>query len=237
MGTDINAMVEVQDASGRWRPVIAPVWPNAKYHEEPGQKPFGMMPVIARHYGLFSVLADVRNRTGRGTVTMQKVEVPEVGEVEFAYDTDDGGHDPLVPLDLPRGTPDDANEGWRTFTSHDFVHDSTWFTLAELEAGPWDQVIHEQAIVSEQEYLTWRDTGQIPQMHSRGIGGPGMRVVTVDEYEAGERGQQTAVDFRWIGRTVYEDAPNSWWLTLTVMQLVAPEGDPEKVRLLLAFDS
>lgn len=235
MGTDVTAMVEVQ-MGDRWVPAIAPIWPNAKYGE-PGERPFALMPVIARHYAMFSVLADVRNRSGRGTQTMQKVMHPEVGEIEFLYDTDDGGHDTLVPIAMPRGVPEGVNEGWAEFAKSPHLHDVTWLTLEEIEAGPWDQVIHEQAIIYEGEYLAWRDTGQMPQLHARGVGGPGMRTVTVEEYEAGERGEQTAIDFRWVGRTVYEDAPDSWWATVAVMNLVAPEGHPEKVRLLLAFDS
>jgi hypothetical protein len=195
------------------------------------------MPVLPRHYGLFAVLADVRNRTGRGKITMMKHFVPDHGEVEFEYDTDDGGHAPLIPIDTPRGVPEGANEGWVGFCSQGPIHDPSWFTLAELEAAPWDQVLEEQAVITENEYLAWRETGKMPTMHARGVGGPGMRTVTVEEYEAGERGEQTAIDFRWVGKTLFDDIPDAWWATLAVMHLVAPEGDDEKVRLLVAFDS
>lgn len=64
-----------------------------------------------------------------------------------------------------------------------------------------------------------------------------MRIVTVEEYEAGERGEQTAIDFRWVGNALKDDVPTSWWATLAVMHLVAPEGDPDRVRMLIVFDS
>lgn len=236
MGTDLTGMVEILTETG-WQPVIAPVWPNAKYGYEPGERPFDIHPSFARHYPLFSVLADVRNRTGRGKVYKQTHEIPGHGPITVDYDTDDGGHDPLVPIDLPRGVPEDCNDAWKVFNEQSMLHDPTWFTLKELEQGPWDQMIYKQGVAPEEEYLRFLKTGEPPRNYARGIGGPGMRTVNEVEYAAGERGEQTAVDFRWTGKTVYEDAPNSWWATLAVMHLVAPDGDDERVRLLLVFDS
>jgi hypothetical protein len=231
-------MVEVQDDDGQWRPVVAPVWPNAKYGEEQGQKPFAVCPVPPRHYGLFSVLADVRNRTGRGKVTMIKHEIEGV-PFEFRYDTDDGGHDPIEPIATPRGVPLDANPAWRAFATDDNVHDATWLTLQEIEAAPqWDQVLYEQAVAIEEDYIVYQETGKPPGNHARSVGGPGLAVVTEVEYAAGKRGEnQTAVDFRWTGKTVREDVATVWWAIVAMMTLVAPEGDSEKVRLLAVFDS
>lgn len=234
MGTDAHFMVEVK-SDDRWVAVIAPIWPDAVTREH--GVPFGLYPVVPRHYGLYSLLADVRNRTGRGKVSMIKQHIEGHGEVEFRYDTDDGGHEPLRPIAPPRGLPEDVNGPWRKFTQESWVHDPTWLTLDELESADWDQVLQEQAIVREEDYLLWRETGEMPELRPRGVGGEGIRVVTVEQYEAGERGETTAIDFHWVGQTLREDVPKAWWATLAVMRMIAPHGDTEKVRLLVAFDS
>jgi hypothetical protein len=231
----MTTMVEVM-IDGRWRGMLDPIWPNDGYKRR-GEEPFVMAPVIGRHYALYSVLADVRNQSGRGTVTHMVGEY-EGHKIEYDYDTDDGGHDPLEFISVPKGVPEDANQAWREFTKQEMLHDPSWLTLAEIEAGPWDQYIYEQAIAYEDEYVRWKEKGEAPTMHARSVGGPGLEVVNEVEYAAGKRGpQQTAVDFRWKGNTVREDVGRSWWLTVAIMRMIAPNQDPNRVRLLFVFDS
>lgn len=232
MGTDIHSIVEVE-VDGRWEPMFEKVWPNARAEDH--TQIFARVPIIARHYGLFSVLADVRNQTGRGTKTMMKQIIPEYGEIEFEYDTDDGGHDPLTPIAVPRGIPDDASPVWKRFASQGMMHDPSFLLLEELEdTDLWDQVLYEQAVVMENEYVEWLASGKMPETHARGVGGPGMRIVTEVEYAAGVRGEQTAVDFRWKGNTVRDDVEKSWWATVAMMRIVS---GGRKVRLMICFDS
>ncbi len=230
----MTALVEVQ-IEGTWIPMLAPVWPNDGFQNR-GENALGKTPVIVRDYALFSVLADVRNRTGRGYVVHIKDEIEGI-PVEYDYDTDDGGHDPLIPIAMPRGVPKDASPPWKKFVKSHKLHDETWLTLADLLGADWDQVIYEQAVASEEEYLRWKETGVPPKMASRSMGGPGMRIVNEVEYAAGERGEQTAVDFRWRGKTVREEASKAWWATIGMMTIIAPDSDAERVRMLLAFDS
>jgi hypothetical protein len=237
VGTDATALVEVR-VNDKWIPVIKPIWPNEGFQHR-GEQPLAATPTVLRDYALFSVLADVRNRTGRGKSVHIKDEIEGI-PVEYDYDTDDGGHDPLVPIATPRGVPEDASKPWRQFVKANKhrVHDMTWLTLTDLLAADWDQVIYEQAVVYEDEYLRWKDTGEAPKMGARSVGGPGLRIVNEVEYAAGVRGErQTAVDFRWTGKTVREEASKAWWATLGMMTLIAPDNDPQRVRLLLAFDS
>lgn len=72
-----------------------------------------------RNYGLFAILADVRNGTGFAGV--------KTGE-------------PTTPIDLPRGLPDDASEVYLAEVEHWGVdgHSHTYFTLAELLDHDWD---------------------------------------------------------------------------------------------------
>jgi len=72
-----------------------------------------------RNYGLFAILADVRNGHGFAGV--------RTGE-------------PTVPISAPRGVPDDASDGYRDEVRQwgEDGHSHTWFTLAELLAYDWD---------------------------------------------------------------------------------------------------
>lgn len=237
MGTDAHAMVEVRGNDG-WEPCFAPIFPQPISRKQ-GGAPIGRVPEIERTYGLFSLLADVVNRNGRmGTVVLTR-EVEGYGEITVNYDMDDGGHEPIVPISEPRGIPEDAWYGWKEFTEQEPIHSATWLTLDELdEQHPmWDQMLHEDAVVLESEYLDYKATGNLPKHLAREVGGPNLRVVTEDEYEAGERGEQTAIRIFYTRQTIREEAGRAWWATVAAMTLVAPDHDKSRVRLLLAFDS
>ena len=235
MGTDAIGMVEVQK-DGRWSLITYPLWPNWNWKER-GEQPLSVTPQLPRHYGLFSALADVRNRSGRGIKIMQKINVPGNEPIDWLYDTDDGGHDPLEFIDEPRGVPKDANGGWKAYCTAEGTHDPTWFTLAELMDGPWDQTFHERSVLFEEDYVKYLETGEEPEYRAAGVGGPDMRVVSEEEYAAGERGEKTAVDFHWKGRPLRQDIPEIWWALLGAMDMVAPDQDANRVRLLVCFDS
>lgn len=240
MGTDAHALVEVKH-EGLWHPFTIPIWPNDRNSPVYGQRPaIADTPGLARNYGLYSLLADVRNRTGRNGAVMMKAEVPDYGEIEFEYDMDDGGHDPITPIDMPRGLPEGVNPGWKEFTDQDAIHDATWLLASELRQGNpcYDQRLYEDCVVSEEEYAKFAETGVPPAMQPHAGGGPGVRVVTEPEYLAGERGENgTLVHIRWVGKTLAESLPSSWWATVAAMVLVAPDHDLDRVRLLVAFDS
>lgn len=68
-----------------------------------------------RNYGLFAILADVRN--GRGFAG------DKIGE-------------PTVPISAPRGIPADASEGYASEV--DDGHSHTWYLLSELLDYDWD---------------------------------------------------------------------------------------------------
>jgi hypothetical protein len=239
MGTDAHAMVEVKTDEG-WEMCTLPLFPQPETWRKTGRSPLGPNPEIERKYGLFSLLADVVNRTGRMGVTIIHHDIPDHGPIDIEYDMDDGGHEPIVPISEPRGIPLDADPAWQMFARQDGIHSATWFTLDELDDQHpmWDQVLHEDGVVVEAEYLKYKETGELPGQIARQVGGPGLRIVTEEEYDAGERGEgQTAVHIRWTGQTIREEAGRAWWATLAAMRLVAPDDDKTRVRLLIAFDS
>jgi hypothetical protein len=229
-------MIEIRSDSG-WEPCFIPIWPQGK--REKGGPVLAEMPTLARAYGLFSLLADVVNRNGRLGTTVITKQIEGVGEVQIPYDMDDGGHEPIVPIAEPRGVPDDAWGGWLMFTQQEGIHSPTWFTLDELDVDHpmWDQLLHEDAVVIEEEYLEYKQTGNLPKHLARGVGGTGVRTVTEEEYEAGERGQQTAIRIKYARHTIRDDAGPAWWATMAAMRLVAPDDDKTRVRMLIAFDS
>lgn len=233
MGTDLTVLIEVWHDE-QWIPAVAPVWPDFR----DGSK--GVVPILTRNYSLFSVLGDVRNRSGRGHKTTQTIDIPDHGPVEVVYDTDDGGHATLRPIAEPRGIPDDATLPW-VIWCQEFdggYHDHSWLTLEEmLTSTLWDQIVYEDGPVMEQEYIAYRDHGTRPEFKPQGVGGEGMRIVTPDEYEAGERGENTTVvQLQWSGGSV-RDQNSEFFTLLTLMSMLTPNRDLSKMRLLFVFDS
>lgn len=146
MGTDIHCYVEHQNPDGSW---TLPTAPNPYYDslearaakvlewypgDENAQKRADALadeedwdnrevaPIAGysgRNYGLFAILADVRN--GRGFAGVK------IGE-------------PTKPIDEPRGVPEDASPEYvaEVETWGGDGHSHSWFTLAELMAYDWD---------------------------------------------------------------------------------------------------
>jgi hypothetical protein len=198
-----------------------------------------------RDYVLFSLLGDSRNHGGRHDPTWQEprtVVDDEGNEHEVPgwwYEPDDGGHDRIEPISLPRGVPDDASVTWQAFVAmweaRGASIDVTWLTTEEIVSADWDQVVYSYGVLPEEDYLKLRDEGIIPKLHPMAAGGPGVRTVNEVEYAAGERGEQiTCVSARWRSGTVREITG-----TFLPMVLDIHEGIPDgsKVRFMLLFES
>lgn len=236
MSTDIHMMVDVYD-NGLWVPMVEPIWPHGA--RRPGEPLFNQVPTLTRPYALFSVLADVRNRSGRrGTMPMSPVV--EGIQLDFIYDMDDGGHETIDYLSEPRGIAPGVDPNWVDFASQGAIHDPTWYLASELiDYHPiWDQRLKSDGYITEEDYLALRDHGVQPRQIARSMGGDGYLNVTVEEYEAGARGEDgTSIHYFYDGGTVREQAGRAWWATLGVMTMIAPDHDKTKVRLNIAFDS
>lgn len=224
---------------GQWWPLTGrAMWPDEV------NRRLGSTPVLLRNYELFSMLADVRNRSGRGTKELRTIENPAGGpDIEWVYDTDDGGHDTLIPISAPKGVPEDATAIWKTWLAEPengvVYHDASWLTLEELRTGQWDQVVYRDAVLTEDEYIALRDSGVQPKTLARGVGGDGVLVVNEVEYAAGKRGKNlTGVNTRWRAGTVREEA-KTFMVMMTAFESAAKEvlGGPENIRILFAFDS
>lgn len=230
MGIDMMVMVEVRHRGGEWHPL----------------KDMPLAYKVPRNNVMFSMLADVGNRTGRieprwqeprkmQTDTGETVDVPG-----WWYDPDDGGHERLEPVEPPRGIPDDASLQWQAnvaiWESQREAVITTYLTPAEIMTGNWDQRITRTGIISEEDYVAYREKGIAPELWAGAAGGPGCRTVTSDEYDAGERGESTtAVQFTWDAGTAREICKD-FLAMVEDLALVNDLGTGSELRFMLLFE-
>lgn len=107
MGCDIHSRAEI-GYDGDWETITDALWPSGWFKHDapvtPYNVPYGVEPFRSRNYGLFGLLAGVRNYSG------------------------------LTPLAEPRGVPEDAGDGWKAYVAKwgGDLHSMSWFTHAEL---------------------------------------------------------------------------------------------------------
>lgn len=153
MGCDIHLYVEKLGPNG---------WESADNFKPDPDEP-GRMSVdyedridTGRNYGLFAILADVRN--GRG----------------FAGVRTGDGYEPISP---PRGLPDDTcalvraeHEAWGAD-----AHSASYFTVSELLAYDWTQTTTRCGWIELDEYERWdrwdRKQGESPNEWSGMVAG------------------------------------------------------------------
>src|SRR5678815_823537 len=134
MGVDMVVMVEVRHKhEDEWHPL----------------RGVDLAYEVPRNNVMFAMLADVGNRSGMWEPRWQE---PRTMQVEggdtvdvpgWWYDPDDGGHDRIIPIDGPRGVPDDASMAWRAnvaiWESQREMVATSYLTPQEILAGNWDQ--------------------------------------------------------------------------------------------------
>jgi hypothetical protein len=165
-----------------------------------------------RNYTVFAVLADVRNGAGFAGVYT---------------------HDPIKPIDYPRGLPDDIVPETRAILSDE--HSQTWLSLAEIMAYDWDQTMRRGGCVTLDEYRTYIQTGR-PESWSGDVWGNHVRKVSLDEANAllaaGEYPPDTYVHITWT-----QSLRDSIGDFIERMQMLMMETGEAEVRLVFDFDS
>ena len=107
-------------------------------------------PFTDQHYGSFGLLAGVRNYSA------------------------------VTPISEPRGIPDDVSDEVRRKSKHSGeAHNASWFTLAELLAYDWDQLIEDRRCSREIRPGFWDGgstckSGDGKKMPAREFVGPGL---------------------------------------------------------------
>jgi hypothetical protein len=179
MGCDIHSKVEVKK-DGIWEINTDKVFKNNYYLsdeklekrrvEQPNYNrmdfqeiEFQEHPTDGRNYDWFAILADVRNGSGfAGT------------------DTGDG----FVPIDYPRGVPDDATQEWLDYVE-DWgmdLHSMSWLTLEDFLNYNWDRKTKMRGVVSLNQYKELKGTNNTPNTWSGFISGP--NIITVPAWVA-----------------------------------------------------
>jgi hypothetical protein len=130
MGCDIHFFVEVRDAAGNWQPQFTLVT-----DEDEGEgylTSCGPDFYSVRNYALFSILADVRNYGGC-----------------------------FKPISEARGVPEDASDSYKQIVKKwdGDGHSHSFFTVSELMAYDWTQVIHNDGLVDVGQWAEWKRKG------------------------------------------------------------------------------
>lgn len=151
MGTDIHMRAEIK-RNGQWE-AVGEVFENPYYKADKPlndwNKPLTAEPYGDRNYGLFAMLANVRNGYG------------------FAGVVTGTGYAPIAE---PRGLPEDMSpEVAEWMDSYD--HTPSYLTLAELESYDWNQVTTRCGEVGRAGYMEWKENGR-PSAWCGGSSGP-----------------------------------------------------------------
>jgi hypothetical protein len=225
MGCDIHLAAEMlNEDTGLWEPVpppLEPCWSCGEFGTKPdcwNCKGTGVSDWKGwygdRNYTIFAVLADVRNGHGfAGTYT----------------------HEPITPIDTPRGLPADAT--YESLQRLSDEHSATWVFLSEVEDYNWDQDMIRGGVISIEEYATCQRTGESPENWCGGISGPDIITVTPMEaekilLEGGEDLDRIYVNYKWVDplRRYADD------FLAQMTKLRATVGD-RACRLIMDFDS
>ena len=167
MGCDIHFYVEKQ-VNGVWQ--SADHWEPSESTGDEGmselEAPYKTQYYSGRNYNLFSILADVRNGSG------------------FAgCDTGNG----FVPLDDPRGLPDDVSEEVKAVSDRweGDGHSHSWFAVSELLEYDWTQTTKHRGFVNAAQYYDWnrwrREEGEGPESYCGDVYSASIEKVTVAE--------------------------------------------------------
>lgn len=228
VGCDIHLFVEQQRPDGTWQraeKMVPNRWYNEKYPDEPPEVRDTWY--HGRNYSLFAMLADVRNGTGfAGT---------DIGK-------------PVVPIDKPRGLPDDVSAEVKKESDEWGVdgHSHSWFTAGELLRVDWSQPITHHAWVRKRRELLPHRDGEDDDSYaerwqkaansleeappaeywgyemcgwsSEGLGASGWRQVA------------------WTERWSTAAGPN-WLACLLRLYREAPRNDPQQMRIVFWFDN
>lgn len=185
---DAGLRAHIIDVAAAYRPygdddLLSLSWDRGEREPHLVPEPYG-----GRNYDLFAMLADVRNGGYRGEPRR------------------------IVPLDEPRGVPDDASdEGCAFIESYGCDgHSHSYFTLAELKAVDWGQAVNRWGVLSEGEFLRFRAGGE-PRSWCGSSYGDGIRMFTVEGYDEWvRRGRPYLPDAKgrsWLDAEVFLDAP------------------------------
>lgn len=224
MGTDISMYAEIRK-NRRWIKV-GDKFKNGWYREndkiDEWNKPYTDHPYDSRNYDLFAILADVRNGSGfAGCVTSHGFN----------------------PISQPKGLPEDVTDEVRN-ELEDYGYGYSYFTLKELKDYDWNQTVTHVGVITEEQYVEMKETGQNPTSRSGGVWGKDIVTVSADTMDkilakTIDRNDNlryyVQTDFEPI---TYKDCCLEFHeSTIPKLEALIPEGGTdEDVRIIFAFD-
>ena len=81
------------------------------------------------------------------------------------------------PIAATKGFPDDMTPEVRE-RLEDWGYGNSWYTLKELKEYDWNQTVTHSGVISEEQYIHMKETGEHPDCWSRACSG--RDIVTVD---------------------------------------------------------
>lgn len=224
MGVDLWVLPEISHNGEPWRPL--------RHSSELFKAP--------REQALFALLGDVTNGKGRFSKSWQPPRVHEGHQIPgFWYAPDDGDHDPIEPISEPKGLAEGSSNVWlghvAWWQSQREKIVVTHYSLDELIAGDWDQVVYRHGILFEQDYLELTEKNKVPRRWMGQAVGEKTVVVNEIEYAAGKRGEtETLVKARWKAGTVRQ-VSDGFIDGLIALEEMRPETS--RMRLQMLFEA
>lgn len=245
MGCDSHPCIEVKNSDGQWElQDDKSSWydiadrENLSYEEREARKPSYLRVLGSRNYLMFACLADVRN----------------------------GGHGPerfVTPLFGYRGVPDDVSKATMEAIPKDGdYHSHTFFTLEELLNTDWDAVAGDQfeRLIYAPYYVAWKEQKIVPDdapEHMETFTDEFNREVSHEEMlmlllsnspdellkrvpgPFGKKGEKNKTVQS--GPHVRVQVPRSYRQCISrfidTIEDMKKLGDPDKVRVVIAFDN
>ena len=220
MGTDIHMIAEVRK-DGVWHTFLDDIfvkWEGTQFERQT------CIPYDGRNYGLFAILADVRNGVGfAGFRTGEKFN----------------------PISKPKGYPEDIAKESYGFLGDEWRHHSaSYLTLKEIFDFDWTQIHRSFGVVSEKDYRDHVMKGELPDLWCRDISVPDcikiseveMVDLIQDSYPREEgKYYYTACYF---APETYADFAKTFLKNMKILKCFVPEnGSLDDVRIVFDFDS
>jgi len=211
MGCDIHPAVERMNEDGSWE-VVMPVDDDNRYakYRQPGE-PSTCQWTFGRDYDSFALMANVRN------------------------------YGNTAPIAEPRGLPKDVTpEVAEELPDDGDLHSHSWLMLPEiLEVLKPKNKIKQAGIVGEGTFKEYLETGKPPDSYCQGIGGSNIVIVSAQEMKKILKNDKLRhVQMTYHVKMEWE-APlmeNVYNLVEFVKRL-KKLGDPERIRIVFAFDN
>jgi hypothetical protein len=168
-----------------------------------------------RNYTVFAALADVRN--GRGFAGVYT-------------------HDPITPISLPRGIPDDITPETRSILSDE--HSGTWLGLDEVMHHDWGEAMRVGGVVDLDQYRVFVQQGR-PDSWCGDVSGGAVVKVSMEQANTLLANGATAASHphTYVHIAWADSLPEYAEAFLERMKLLAITVGEAKCRLVFDFDS